>query len=570
MNLVDERWIPVMDRGGKRELVSIREVLLEAERWVDMAVLPHEYVSLLRLLLCILHAAVDGPKDIEDWERFPSVFKERVGEYLDKWKERFNLFDDRWPFLQMSGIRPVGDGDPYPNPAVKLVIHLPSGNNPLLFYKKGDELRLSPPELALALLTFQNFSTGGTIGAVKWHGVQTKRKSNDAPCIPASMYHGIIQGRNMLETLHWNLVPQEEVRRYFRGEENGEDSSAWWGRPVWEFFPERPSAEDEIRNATRTYLGRLVPLKRLVLLSPDGDKILLGDGLDYPLFPAFFPEPTATVVASRNSQQKWALLSCRPDIQPWRELAAITVKRKLDGGGGPLALGNLRGGEEVNLRVMALVRSQAKYEDAVDAVYHLHSGLLTETGRGFYEGHVKEAEKVAAQLGTAVKTYRDVLESADGQGRKDGTRRGVSVYKDALLAYWTGVEGNLDLLWRAIDAAMGGGGESSQTSDSDWEKMLLSTARGAYERSCPRGTPRQFKAFVEGWKKLPGSVKELQQEGEAVGASVESQDASSGTGGRSRQGRRRGGEAKNVRASTVGDGAGLDPRGMSSRQKRES
>ena len=63
MNVAFEPWIPVVTTAGKPDLASLSVVLAEGERFVDLAVRPHERVSLMRLFICVAHAALDGPKD---------------------------------------------------------------------------------------------------------------------------------------------------------------------------------------------------------------------------------------------------------------------------------------------------------------------------------------------------------------------------------------------------------------------------------------------------------------------------------------------------------------------------
>lgn len=85
------------------------------------------------------------------------------------------------------------------------------------------------------------------------------------------------------------------------------------------------SFEDELKilNATRTYLGRLVPLARLVRLNAQGQFMLLASGLEYPRFPEYPREASATEVI-RNDERK--LLGGGAKAI-WRELSALVVSR---------------------------------------------------------------------------------------------------------------------------------------------------------------------------------------------------------------------------------------------------
>ena len=69
MNVAFDDWIPVVTTAGKRQLASLCEVLTDGEQFADLAVRPHERVALMRLFLCVAHAALDGPKDYDEWLR---------------------------------------------------------------------------------------------------------------------------------------------------------------------------------------------------------------------------------------------------------------------------------------------------------------------------------------------------------------------------------------------------------------------------------------------------------------------------------------------------------------------
>jgi CRISPR system Cascade subunit CasA len=133
----------------------------------------------------------------------------------------------------------------------------------------------------------------------------------------------------MLATVHLNLPTFDEIRRICAEQDVG--------RPIWELMPKSFDDDAAVANATTTYLGRLVPLTRLIRLRRDGQRMLLGDGLAYPSFAdGFPPEPTATVIVRRREKkEERALLSYRPSRALWRELGSIVVCRSAGGPGGP-------------------------------------------------------------------------------------------------------------------------------------------------------------------------------------------------------------------------------------------
>lgn len=353
MNVAFDKWIPVVTTDGKRELASLCEVLTDGGLFADLAVRPHERVALMRLFLCVAHAALDGPKDYDQWRDVPSCLPPAARQYLEQWRDAFELFHPQKPWLQVAGLSKSGGEDGLADdtsdwtPASKLNCSYATGNNTTLLDHGGmsEERQIAIPELLLSMLAYQCFSTAGLISQVYWNGRKTVKSSKDAPCVPVSMVHAFLRKTNLCDSIHLNLPTHEDIRFSYGEREIG--------RPIWEKPPLSLDDRPSIENATATYVGRLVPMPRLILLHPKAERILLGGGLVYPTFSDGFPqEPTATVVVRTNAKkEERAILSYRPSKALWRELGAVTVKRRADGNGGPLSLRAIQDGEECDLIV---------------------------------------------------------------------------------------------------------------------------------------------------------------------------------------------------------------------------
>jgi CRISPR system Cascade subunit CasA len=106
-NLIDEPWIPIRDLLGARREVGLKEVLLRASDISEIEdVSPLVVAALYRFLLAVLYRALEGPKDIDEArtffrEGFPSS---KIEEYLEKWRGRFYLFDESYPFGQIPTV----------------------------------------------------------------------------------------------------------------------------------------------------------------------------------------------------------------------------------------------------------------------------------------------------------------------------------------------------------------------------------------------------------------------------------------------------------------------------------
>ncbi|MFH1963241.1 MAG: type I-E CRISPR-associated protein Cse1/CasA [bacterium] len=522
MNVAFDSWIPVVATSGKRELASLCEVLTEGEKFADLAVRPHERVALMRLFLCVAHAALNGPKDYDEWCKVPLLLPEAVKEYLTRWEDSFELFHETKPWLQVAELTKTAEGKITDaatedwTPVSKLNFSYATGENTTLFDHGGmnaEGRKISINETFLSMLTFQCFSVGGLMGQVYWKGnrcgvpANPKKengpvKSSDAPCSPASMFHAFLRGKNLIETIHLNLPTYEDIRFSY-----GERII---GKPLWEQFPCSLKDADNIENAIQTYVGRLVPMTRLIRLHSSGEQMLLGDGLIYPSFPEFPQEPTATVIIRQNEKkEERALLSYRPAKALWRELAAVIVNRSTAGLGGPLSLRAIQDGKGCDLIVDALARDKATIVDTTESVFHIPARLRTPEGIATYQSEVKESESKASRLGWAVEGYRAEIDGGwEGRLKSAGLSKGklkAKLHSIATTHYWTTVEKNLPLLMAHIEAI---GTDAAIPTREAWRKMLFSAACEAYRVACGQETPRQMRAFAKGWQRLTAKKNE--------------------------------------------------------------
>jgi CRISPR system Cascade subunit CasA len=308
-NLCTEPWIPVRAHSSV-QLVSLETALLNARAFQRLEhSSPLVTVAVYRLLLAVLHRALEGPNRPEDaarWYRegFPA---ERIQTYLRRWHEHFDLFGAH-PFMQVPDL-PL-------EPSLtdhwsRLAAERGSGNTSFLF---NDRLRenvpsasdgIPPAEAALRLLEHQTFSLGGL---VKRLGVTAMPA---APSASAALV--IAAGDNLLETLALNLVPYTAMDR-------GLDS------PVWERDPVRfKQLEGGFKAAMRGITDRYSWTPRAIRLKRDGDAVrfmifapgaaLDGDGEK---------EPMAAALIGRDGEPR--TLGLREGRGLWRDFHALVPK----------------------------------------------------------------------------------------------------------------------------------------------------------------------------------------------------------------------------------------------------
>lgn len=108
-NLIDEPWIPVLDRSRNRKELGILETLTTAEN-IDSIEdsSPLVTAALYRFLLAVLYRALEGPCDIDEAKKYfrEGLPKDKIMEYLNNWHDRFWLFNEKYPFGQIPDFTP--------------------------------------------------------------------------------------------------------------------------------------------------------------------------------------------------------------------------------------------------------------------------------------------------------------------------------------------------------------------------------------------------------------------------------------------------------------------------------
>lgn len=489
MNLVTDPWIPVTFQNGTYESLNLKSTFERSQDIQDLNACPHERIAIMRLLICITNAALNGPKDEEEWEECLENIIPAVLRYLKDWQSSFELFGEKTAFLQISGLEvPLKenskDEDSGKKEISKLDFSLATGNNTTLFDNKANgELRaFAPDRIIRMLLSFQCFSPGGRIGVASWNSEDTKGKGSSlhAPCT-GSMVHTLIRASNLLFTIHLNLLNQKQIEQVY-----GLNS---WGKPVWESMPTSLNDEYSIFNATRTYLGRLLPLSRAIRLL-DCRFMILANGLDYEGYPSF-REATATTILGKEIAKKEStirLLTISPQKAVWRELHSILLwnRNKSLNLSGPLALSNLDGKLSIDLWTGALITDKAKIIDSVESVFHIPAEMFNDVGRLIYEEGIQYANQGLAALEEAIKVY----------AMKLGENASNSIAK-ARLMYWTAMENKVDLL---IQLARNPfiNTEDKNFHDSKWGKAVWERMQNTYDMVCLHSTSRQLEAYSRG------------------------------------------------------------------------
>ena len=157
-SLLDECWIPVIRQDWQRAEISLIELFQTWETVREIqADNPPTTLAIHRFLLAILHRAYQGPKNIDHWEEIQQDNGKGAIAYLEKWRDRFDLFHPERPFMQDAEIPEESSGEVY-------LAHVLHGNNTSTVFCHEHEWShssLSIPEAVRLVLRLHNFDTGG-------------------------------------------------------------------------------------------------------------------------------------------------------------------------------------------------------------------------------------------------------------------------------------------------------------------------------------------------------------------------------------------------------------------------
>lgn len=294
--------------------LSLREILTKATEIRELVGdSPPVTIALHRLLLAILHRALNAPQSYEDWENYwraKSWNEEgKLVKYLDDWKHRFDLFDEKRPFYQVGSVKDsVQDG-------AIIQLYFQGKNNATLFEHSTIEEpnAVSPAEAARFLVAFQGFDFGG---------IKADGSAQTAPLLQSAI--ALIRGKNLFETLMLNFHAYSETDEMPFKFDYKNDLPAW----------EREETESKERQ-TQGYVDLLTWQARRILLQPeqneDGEIVVKNSvimkGFQFPK--SYQRDKQETMMAFRKSKTEgFYSLGFNENKALWRDSISLfqTVK----------------------------------------------------------------------------------------------------------------------------------------------------------------------------------------------------------------------------------------------------
>ncbi|QUW04042.1 type I-E CRISPR-associated protein Cse1/CasA [Chloracidobacterium validum] len=507
-NLVIQPWIPCSLLNGTQVELSLREVFQRAH---ELRAIEDESplvnAALYRLLLAIVHRAIDGPQSERDWHtgwQHRNFHQTPMDNYLTTWQDRFDLFSETEPFFQTAGFE-VKE----PTPLSRLFIqHLRMFfNHPA----EDGERWFTPAEAARGLLAAQAFALAGGKGVTSNLFGEHPYLSG-APLAPGVVT--LLRGDTVFETLLLNLLIYRDNHPIPR---LGDDL------PIWErgsannrkkFWPHKESLVPDGYLDYLTWMSRhirLIPVEQgnrvFVRDMYFGQACTVADIVTEPMF--------AYVRRKEKDGMRFVPVQLSPDRALWRDSAAL--------------FGFVEGGQETsskrpqafdfaaNLARKAFIPTEKKFECML-------FGLAYDQGNPLVWR--QETMPVPRSLLTkieAVRELRDAVELTESveqnlirASRKvaevcltDGTRKAdgkaVTQFVTALGVaplYWS----RLDIPFRRFLQALQDLPEDPPDADLDalakgWRKEVFAICEATFSASmdnCLGRTARELKGRAEG------------------------------------------------------------------------
>ncbi len=296
-NLIDEPWIPVRRKDGSFAELGIKDVLLAAKELSGIEdPSPLVVASLYRFLLAVLYRALEGPTDIDQAKVLfrDGLPTDKIDAYLEKWRDRFWLFDAKYPFGQHPNVK-ADEIEPW----TKLTPEYNARSNKVLFDHTDTRSPgvISPSNAARWLLTTSHFSISGG------RGYYPSPSPNAMICIPL--------GQKLSETFLFNLVP------YANREVQKVDQAQWEREP-----PILPLAI--AKRVARGYADLFTWQSRFVQLEADADgnvcrlRFIAGEGFENPT-----RDPDPMQPSKPDKEHGWLPVQFRGDKATWRDFDAL-------------------------------------------------------------------------------------------------------------------------------------------------------------------------------------------------------------------------------------------------------
>lgn len=446
------RVFPVSHPRNGMEWVGLRELLLRAHEFTDLAVtIPPAEVGMLRVLYTVA-ARVTGldtvsrgaASTVQEWNakrvevlRAGRFSEEGVHDYLDKYADRWDLFDRQRPWWQDPRLVTQAD-----RKSVNVLDPTRPGDNSPVWWRHthaGHAPAIPVAEAMHWLLVHHYFGSGGT-GGTRRVGAMASQHMSAGP-LRAALVFSPLAG-SLFETLVTGIPSPSTVDDPWRN-----DLAPWENTELNDPLTTPP----EVSWPAGLLTGRS---RHALLLVPDNaHENVVGCYLTWGWKPKHIPHPDPYTILERHRDGEWRPRHASTSRALWRDVDAL-LGAQVDAKRPEVLTSALYLPDEV--RDGQRVRAHGFDQDPKT----INHGWFTastppllawmrehdpERAEGATDMHTA-AEDVALVMTKALRTaYRNL--GTGTSGRDDG-RKGIPWVVSATETYWPAAE---TLFWQAID-----------------------------------------------------------------------------------------------------------------------
>jgi len=517
-DLLREPWIVCETLRGKREVLGIRDVLARAHELAAVSdESPLVTAATYRLLLAIVDQAYrlsSRGEWLELWNaaQLPVA---ALNAYFERWGDRFDLFGEQRPFLQVARLdqllKAAKGKDPERVTAWRFVMEMSTYSSHVHLLEpepQGEGAMLSAAAAARALISFMAFAAGGRI-------------QNEADSWSGGAVRGgaviLVRGRTLRETLVLNTtarsrreaedVPpwqrERDIGRLLRPASGPVDLLVWPSRRV-QLFAQVVGGEVRVTSA----------------LSAAGERIE-GETPD-PLMAYYVRDPKKPPMALRFDPERavWrdanALFDSATGRDAFRRPAAVELLHALTQDRVLPKTTSLR------CDVLGLSSNQAAIRFTRAESLPFPAAILADKER---LAVLKEGLALADGVGVGIdrRVLFVLCERALAPGERSADKNDVAHLKDSLAV--------MPSFWAALGEAFQRWllevGECADPEDAlaSWRRIVKHTARSAFDTACRRLglDARSLQAIVQAQNTLHRVLAEFLPEPSAGDSVVSSQ-----------------------------------------------
>lgn len=481
-NLIDEKWIPVAGKGR----VGLKTIFSD-ESITSLGGNPIEKIAVFKLLLAIAQSAFT-PEDEKEWEKVGLTgFQKKVLDYLKQHYDCFWLYGEH-PFLQMPEIekaRKMSFGD--------VQLEVATGNTSVVTEIQSEKPLLDADK-SLLVLMLMGFACGGkktdnSVVLTKGYSGKANDKGKPSTGKPGSslgfmgFLHSFIFTQNLVQSVYLNLFTETCIK----------DIGMFSGGVGIEPWRQMPKGEDDsiAQNLKKSYMGRLIPINRFVLLTDDG--IHYSEGIIHNNYAEFVVDPSIAVDFSAKPKPKVVWVD--PERRPWRQITSL------------LAFLNTNKSTGFNCYQLSSVIERCKdtqlfsiWSGGVRVSSNAGEQYLTGTD-DFVESEVQLSSSITgedsnffANLSVEMDYLESIAKTLYGKVLHyfaDLMTEGKSIAAQSTNTYWQMCEGDFQKLVNACES------DSSSDKAKELRKMFRSYALQIFDSQCPNQTARQLEAWAK-------------------------------------------------------------------------